>query len=140
MADTPITAATRSDLDILADVENAITQYPPAVNDRHQVKVQVEGGVVTLTGHLKTTITLGYLKETLPQIEGVKQVGMSELYIDERLRLEVGRHTPIGVWANVEYGHVMLTGRLPDGMPANTLIAQIRGIPGVRDVRTQFIA
>lgn len=133
-------AITRPDMDIYADVEDVITYYPPLVNDRHHVKVQVEAGVVTVSGHVKTTISINYLRDNLTHIEGVKSVDMSQLFSDERLRIDIGQFIPMGVWANIEYGHVILSGHLPDGVSVSSVSAQISSLPGVRDIRTQFIA
>lgn len=133
------TIVTRPDVDILADVEATITYYPPMVNDRHHVKVKVQEGVVELLGYVKTPITRNYLQDHLAQINGVRGVDVSRLYNDEDLRREIGQHIPFGVWANVEYGHVILTGHLPDGMSAANLTTQISRVAGVRSVRTSFI-
>jgi osmotically-inducible protein OsmY len=136
-ASTPTEA--RPDIDILADVETAITQYPPTVNDRHHIQVKVMDGVVELLGYIKTSITRQYLLDNLILIKGVRGVDVSRLYDDETLRRDIGQHIPMGVWANVEYGHVILTGQLPDGVPSSTLAAKISSVAGVRDIRTKFI-
>jgi osmotically-inducible protein OsmY len=131
--------AQRPDVDIREDIENVIVQYPPMVNDRHHVKISVESGIVKLVGHLKTPITRHYLVETIPTVNGVAQLDVSQLYDDETLRLEVAPHIPAGVFATVEYGVVILTGRLPQGTNEAELIQKVQAVPGVRVVASRFI-
>jgi hypothetical protein len=129
----------RPDLDIHEDIEGVTVQYPPMVNDRHHVKVSVENGVVTLTGHLKTPITRNYLMETIPGVKGVVRVDISQLYDDETIRLEIAPFIPFGVFANVEYGVVILTGRLPQGTNEVELVQKVKVVPGIRMVTSKFI-
>lgn len=138
MAET-MPSTTRPDVDILADIEAAIGQYPPMVNDRRHVKIVVLDGAVSVFGHVKTAITCTYLQDTIAQIEGVRSVDISALYNDDTIRRDIGSLIPFGVWANVEYGHVILTGRLSGETDPNSLINQVRSVPGVRDVRTKFM-
>ena len=133
MADTPVTHS-RSDLDILEDIENAIIHYPPLVNDRHRVQIAVHNGVVTLSGHLRTSITCQHLMDAVRQVAGVTQIQSDQLYDDDTLRREAGALIPSGVFVNVEYGTARLTGRLPAGTDAAALEARIGAMPGVRQV------
>lgn len=132
-------ATPRPDLDIHEDIEDIIVHYPPMVNDRHHVKISVENGVVKLVGHMKTPITRHYLTETIPTVKGVAQVDDSQLYDDEGIRLEIGKLIPLGVFANIEYGVVILSGRLPQGIDSAALIEKVKGVSGVRIVTSKFI-
>lgn len=132
-------ATPRPDVDIHEAIEDIIVHYPPMVNDRHHVKINVENGVAKIVGYVKTPITRHYLHETIPTVQGVVGVDDSQLYDDETIRLEVGALIPFGVFANFEYGIVILTGRLPQGTDADSLIQKIKAVPGVRIVTSKFI-
>jgi osmotically-inducible protein OsmY len=129
----------RPDVDIYEDIDQIIVRYPPMVNDRHHIKASVENGAVKLAGHVRTGITLRYLLDSVAQIPGVATVDSSQLYNDETVRREVGQLVPPGVFVNVEIGVVILSGRLPPGTDAATLIEQVRAAPGVRQVIAKFI-
>lgn len=133
MADTPVTQS-RPDLDILEDIEKAIVRYPPLVNDRHRVQIAVHNGVVTLSGHLKTSVTCQHLVDAVRQVAGVTRVHSDQLYNDDTLRREAGALIPSGVFVNVEYGTVLVTGKLPAGTDAAALEARIGAMPGIRQV------
>ncbi|MBZ0292145.1 MAG: BON domain-containing protein [Anaerolineae bacterium] len=138
MAETNI-ATTRPDADIAADIEHLIRRYPPMMNDRHHVKFTVLEGKVTLIGYLKTPITQRYLTETISQVKGVTEVNASGLFDDEDIRLGVGQVIPVGVYCNIEYGAVVLTGHLPAGIDVAALTAEVEKVPGVRYVKTNFV-
>lgn len=138
MADSTVVTP-RPDLDIHEEIEDIIVHYPPMVNDRHHVKITVDDGVVNVVGHMRTTITRRYLIETLPTIKGVAKVDDSQLYDDEAIRLEVGQLIPQGVFANIEYGVVILSGRLPHGSSEAELVQKVKAIAGVRMVTSRFI-
>lgn len=137
MADTQVKAQ-RPDIDIEAEIDHLMTRYPPMVNDRRHVTYTVKDGVVTLRGHLKSGVTRHYLADVLPQVKGVRSVHMDELYQDADLRRDAGALVPYGVFVNVEYGVVILTGRITDDTDAKDLIAQIEAVPGVRQVSAQL--
>ena len=130
--------AERTDLDIEDDVERILAHYPPLTNDRHYIVVTVQNGVVTASGHTRTTITRRYLVNALAQIPDVSQVNADNLYNDDSIRLEIARLIPVGVIANMMYGTVILTGTLPSGANEAELVAAVDNVPGVRAVRTQF--
>ncbi len=135
---TPTTAP-RADVDIERDIDHLIAHYPPLTKDRHSIKTQVENGVITVSGHVQTPITRSYLLKNLPLIPGVSAVKSDNLFTDETIRLEAGRLIPVGVvLARVQYGSVVLTGKLPEQTGADTLVSQIRAIPGVKQVITTF--
>ncbi len=136
---TMVQAAVRPDVDIIEDIEDRIAHYPPTMRDRRHIQVSSQGGLVTLKGNVKTPNTRSVLLETLPQVEGVKEVSADELYDDESIRLDVGRMIEPGVmFANIEYGVVVLSGRLPSGKSAEEIVRQVAQVPGVRRVVTAF--
>jgi osmotically-inducible protein OsmY len=129
----------RPDIDIQADIERNMLNYPPLAKDRHSVKVQVNDGIVKLSGHVQTPNTRQFFLNAVPTVEGVVSVDGSELFDDESIRLEVGRLLPVGL--NVgrsQYGNVVLVGRLPEGMSADEVEAKVREAPGVRQVIAAF--
>jgi osmotically-inducible protein OsmY len=128
----------RTDLDIDDDIERIIAHYPPLTQDRHNIDVIVQNGVVTLTGHTRTGITRRYLIEAVNNVPDVVRVEADNLHSDGVIRLEIARLIPVGVIANLLYGTVILTGRLPEGVNEEELITAVDNVPGVRAVRTQF--
>lgn len=125
----------RPDIDIQAEIERKMLNYPPLTKDRHNVRIQVNDGVVKLYGHVQTPNTRHFFVNAVPTVEGVVAVDSSELYDDESLRLEVGRLLPVGV--NVgrsQYGNIVLVGRLPDGVSLADVETKVREVPGVRQI------
>jgi len=135
-----LTEIRRPDMDIEADIHSMIAHYPPLQQDRLQFKVDVESGVVHFTGHVKSRISRTYLIERTRDIRGVRGVDYEQLFDEESIRLEVGRHIPTGVIANPEYGTLVLTGTPPEGVDEQRIVAAVAQIPGVRQVVTQFSA
>ena len=131
--------SSRPDADIVADIEHSITQYPPMMHDRHHVSYTVENGHVTLRGYTRTSITRRYLVETVKGLPGVVAVNADHLYGDEVTRIEIGQVLPHGVYGNVVYGVAILTGQLPEGTTAESLIQTVQALPGVRAVRSSFM-
>ncbi len=136
---TSVSVVPRADVDIAADIDNLLSMYPPMVNDRDYLHYTVDDGAVTLAGHVRTGITKRYITETVQGLPGVKSLDYSQLYDDGTLRLDVGQVIPVGVLVTVEYGVVILTGRLPDGTNERALVSQVEALPGVRAVRTSFL-
>ena len=125
----------RPDVDIQAEIERRMLNYPPLAKDRHNIQIQVNEGVVRLTGHVQTPNTRHFFVNAVPTVDGVVAVDSSELYDDENIRLEVGRLLPLGV--NVgrsQYGNVVLVGRLPEGVSRADVEAKVREVPGVRQI------
>ena len=132
-------ATARPDVDIIEDIEDLIVHYPPTMRDRHYFHVTSQNGHVTVRGHVKSPITRSILLEILPQVEGVIAVNADELYDDESIRLDVGRLVEPGVmFANVQYGVVVLSGRVPPDMQVDRLKSEVSKTPGVRQVITAF--
>ncbi len=134
----PQTMTARPDEDILDDIENLIVHYPPLVNDRHQIQVSVTDGIATLAGYTKTPVTHRYLFDSVSVTPGVKTVEADRLYDDETFRLQAAKIIPPGVSVNVEYGTLILSGRLPEGKTEEDVVNSLRVIPGVRRVVTSF--
>ena len=129
----------RPDVDIEEAIDDLIAHYPPLAHDRRRIQCRVKNGVVTLSGHVMARITHRYLEEQLPAIDGVKSVKSDKLYDDETIRLEVGKLIAPGVQVRVEYGAVILAGRLPGDVDAGKLVRQVKKIPGVDQVLTNFV-
>ena len=129
--DAPVT---RPDIDILDSLQLWMTGYPPLVNDRNHIQVRVEAGVVILSGNIKTPITRNYLLSHIKQIAGVQGVDDSALYDDETIRLNVGQVLTNGTIGQVEWGTVILAGKLPEGDVLDALIERIGKIAGVKRV------
>lgn len=129
---------TRPDIDIEKDAQNLMRHYPPLTNDRRRVSVTSQDGVVTVSGHVKSTPTYLYLLDHVAAIHGVKEVVNGGFYIDEEIRLNLGSVVPPGVNVNVEYGAVILAGRLPEDVNIEDLVREVALIPGVNRVLTVF--
>jgi len=129
----------RPDIDIAEDIEDRVEHYPPTMRDRHHFHVSVHEGMVTLKGYVTSPISRRWLLDMIPQIEGVRGLDADELYDDETIRIEVGRALEPGtMFARVEYGAVILTGRVPHGKKAQDYVKKASKIPGVRQVINAF--
>jgi osmotically-inducible protein OsmY len=133
-----MTQTRRPDIDIESDIHDLIAHYPPLQADRHHFGVSVSDGVVALTGHVKSLISRRYLVDRAAEVNGVRAVNGEGLFTEEEIRLEAGQHIPSGVIANLAYGAVILTGKLPDGAEAEAVVSQLAQIPGVEQVITKF--
>jgi osmotically-inducible protein OsmY len=140
MAETTITQNTsaRPDVDIKAEIDEVIVQYPPFVNDRHHVDIEVQNGAVTVKGHVRSPITRRYLMNNLPRVAGVKQLNIDALYDDESIRIQTGQAVPPGVYVGVEYGRVIITGKLAKDVNREEMGQRVQQIPGVMQVTFNF--
>ncbi len=134
----PTTAHARPDIDIENDIYDLIMTYPPTASDRRQIHIRVQGGAVTLSGHVKTPINRRYLLNKVPQLSGVTHFDSSRLFDEETIRIDSGRALPIGVLVNVRMGTVILTGTLPEGVDLEAVATTINRLPGVERVVAQF--
>jgi len=130
--------STRPDIDIEQDIRDFIAHYPPLSHDRHRVRVSAKDGKVTVAGYVKSRATRHYLLEHLPTIDGVRSVKDKEFFDDETIRIEAGRIVPVGVQVIVEYGAVVLAGRLPEGVREGDLAKKVNKILGVHKVVAAF--
>lgn len=130
---------TRPDIDIIEEIEDLMAHYPPTMRDRHHIQVSAQDGMVTLKGYVMSPNTRAFLLENVPQVEGVRSVNADELYDDESIRLDVGRLIEPGImFARIEYGTVVLSGRVPAGKTAEEFVRQVAQVTGVRRVVTAF--
>src|SRR4051794_15468793 len=120
-----MTQMNRPDIDIEEDIRNVIAHYPPATADRHQLHIEAHNGNVILSGHVRSLITRTYLIDHVRAIAGVRSVNTDQLYCEERIRIESGRPLPMGVIANAIYGTVVLTGTLPSGTSAESVVKDV---------------
>lgn len=137
MHETPVITATRPDEDIAADIASLIRSYPPLFQARHWIAYTVEGGIVTVNGHIKSPIAQRVLVDNLPTIPGVTELDASAVYNDEALRRAVGQVLPHGLWASLDFGAVLIEGTLPAGSKVDAIVADVSAIPGVRHVETR---
>lgn len=133
-----MTPAIRPAVDIQENIYDLIAHYPPLQADRHHLRIDVQDGVVTLSGHVRTPNTYRYLLDHAAQVRGVSSVNHDGLFVEEVIRLEAGRRIPLGVIANVTYGTVILTGKLPSDTTAESIVEAVAQIPGVERVVTRF--
>jgi osmotically-inducible protein OsmY len=132
-------AVERTDLDILSDIEHIITQYPPLMKDRHAIKLQVKDGHVTVTGHVQTPSTRRYFLDLLPDVVDVRSVDADAFYVDESIRLEIGKVLPVGgMVGKIQHGVVILVGSLPAGRSVESVVKPVSQIPGVVQVIPNF--
>jgi osmotically-inducible protein OsmY len=132
------TTAVRPDPDIEADIHRLMITYPPLAHDRHRVDIAVQDGAVTVSGHVKALPTYHYLLNNLSTVPGVKLVNADGFYNDEALRREVGRIVPYGIVVVMEYGAVILAGKLPEEFSIEDLVKEVALIPGVHRVITSL--
>lgn len=133
------TAEQRPDIDIQSEIDHLIAHYPPLQHDRHQITFTVESGVVTVRGNLQSPMTHRYLLNSLPDVPGVVAVNAEALHDDGTIRLDAGRVVPPGVMvARVNYGLVVLGGRLPEGTAQEAVVGAVAQIPGVTQVLAGF--
>lgn len=138
MIETHTAEIFRPNVDVLADIRELITRYPPLVHDKHHFKVTVNNGIVTLIGHLKTQATLQWFLARLPLIPGIKELVHDQLYDDDQIRLESAHYLPLGMFLNVQYGTVILTGNVEKGADLESLAQEMGNTDGVNRVITAF--
>lgn len=130
----------RADVDIAADIGDIMQRYPPLVRDRRHLRVDVRDGVASVAGHVRSFNTRDYFLDAIGKVDGIASVNASYLHVDEAIRLAAGAVIPVGVIANVEYGTVVLSGRQPDGLEIDALVARVGSVAGVRRVVVAFRA
>jgi len=129
-----------ADVDIQAAIQHEMRAYAPLMHDRHRVHITVEDGVIHLSGYVKSAPTYRYLLSHINTFKGVQGVVVEEFYNDEAIRLDVGQAVPTGIFVNVEYGAVILSGDLPEGEDVEQLVRKVGLVPGVHRVLTAFNA
>lgn len=126
----------RPDMDIDDDVAGIIVRYPPLATDRHHIRVNVENGVVYLSGHTTTPINRRYLVDRVAALPGVVGISDEALFDDVSISLATGQAIPKGVIANSYYGTVVLSGKAPADV--DSVAMRVAQIPGVVRVVTMF--
>jgi osmotically-inducible protein OsmY len=137
MANEQIVQA-RPDEDIEESIADLIRSYPPLRTSRPFFTFASLQGAVKFMGNVRTPQERFLLAERVPHIAGVRSVDVGELYDDEQVRFAVGKVLPYGVYATVHYGAVALTGRLPEGASAESLLDRVRAVAGVRLARAEL--
>jgi osmotically-inducible protein OsmY len=136
--DAEQTLTHRPDEDIEEAITDLIRRYPPLRASRAFFTFAAMHGQVKFMGNIRTPQERHVLAERVPHLAGVQGVDLGELYDDEQVRFAVGKLLPYGIYATVHYGAVALTGRLPEGMSAESLIEQVRAVAGVRRVGAEL--
>lgn len=131
-------ATHRPDVDIEEDIAELIRSYSPLKASRQYFNYKSQGGSVILDGNVRSPQARRVLVDNIPHIPGVTGLDANGLFDDETVRIGVGARLPTGVFANVHYGAVALTGRLPEGMSAQDLINSVSSVAGVRRVGAEF--
>ncbi|GAB4576292.1 MAG: hypothetical protein Kow0077_31980 [Anaerolineae bacterium] len=123
--------------DINEDIAAIIRRFHPLAQSRHFFTYEVTPeGVVRFSGHIKSQVAQKILLDSVARIPGVSGVDISDLHTEEELRIAVGRVLPPGVRARVDYGDVILVGKLPPRHKVETLVKKVASIPGVVHVQT----
>lgn len=131
----------RPDIDIEEDIREFIRTYDPLKQARGHFDYTVQDGHVTVTGHVRSVQARRVLLDNVPDIGGVVSMDDSQFFDDETIRLHVGKALPRGTFVRVNYGSVVITGMIPDGTDAATIIEKVKEIEGVRPDRiaTDFL-
>jgi BON domain-containing protein len=128
----------RPDLDIEEEIELLIRSFAPLKASRGYIKFKSTNGHIAVEGNVRSPQARRVLLDNIPHIRGVVDCDASQLYDDEIVRIAVGQLLPPGVLASVHYGAIALTGHLPAGASADTIMKAISEVPGVRRVGAQF--
>lgn len=131
-----------SDLDLQAQVEEAIWRYEPLHVLHAPVQAEVHHGEVTLTGVVPSRMIRYGLLETLRRIPGVRAVHdqtMTDPDIDQAVTLALAQTPETQPWSANVYvlsrnGFVQLTGTVPDAAAAEAIVRVAQSVPGVRRV------
>ncbi len=128
----------RPDEDIEEEIELLIRSFSPLKTSRGYFSYKSVDGHITVEGNVRSPQARRVLVDNIPHIRGVVSLDSTKLVDDEMLRIAVGELLPPGVLASVHYGAVALTGNLPDGASANTIMDEVSKLPGVRRVGSEF--
>ncbi len=120
--------------DIVEDIAALIRRFPPLWQSRHWFTTAARDGVVTVRGNIKSSVGRRVLLDNVPVIPGVVRLESSALFNDEDLRRQIGQIAPAGALVNVNFGRVVISGRLPAGDSPDALLARIKKLDGVRRV------
>jgi len=131
-----------SDVDLQAQVEEAIWRYEPLRVLHAPLKAEVRNGEVTLTGIVPSRMIHYGLIETLrriPSVRAVRDQTMTDPDIQQAVTLVLAQHPETQPWSAHVYvlsrnGFVQLTGTVPDAAAAETVVRVAQSVPGVRRV------
>lgn len=138
MTEAAKTQTYRPPEDIMEDIAALVRGYPPLRQSQNWFKYTVANGVVTLSGHIKSSVAERVLVDSLQHVPGVIGVDSSALYNDQELRLQLGQLVPAGVWVQVDFGRAIIDGDVPPGYDVDALEAKLLAVPGVRKVENWF--
>lgn len=124
----------RPDVDIEDDIRQLIRSFAPLKASRDYFDFRSQNGVVKLWGNVRTTQARRVLLDNVPRVSGVMSCEADDLCADEDLRFEVAQLLPPGVFANVHYGTVAISGKLPEGASVEAISDAVRHVRGVRRV------
>jgi osmotically-inducible protein OsmY len=141
----------RMDFDILEDVVTQL-QWQPALH-ANKITVEVEKGIVTLSGHVNTYAKKMAAEKAVRNIAGVKaiveniQVGKlaadkTDKELAELILQELAYHTAIKeekVILKVDHGIVTLEGKVDWAYQRFAIRREIERIPGVRHVNNYIM-
>ena len=130
----------RPDEDIEEEIELLTRSFSPLKTSRGYFAYRSVDGHITVTGNVRSPQARRVLIDNIPHIRGVVSCDSTKLIDDEMVRIAVGELLPPGVLASVHYGAVGLTGDLPDGASADTIMEAVSKVPGVRRVGAEFDA
>ncbi len=128
----------RPDEDIQEEIDQLTRSFSPLKTSRGYFSYKSIDGHVTVEGNVRSPQARRVLIDNIPHIRGVVSCDSTRLVDDEMVRIAVGELLPPGVLASVHYGAVGLTGNLPDGASAETIMDAVSTIPGVRRVGAEF--
>jgi osmotically-inducible protein OsmY len=131
-------ALPRHDEDIRQDILAMLRAYQPLQAAKHHLSVNVHEGFVTVRGNVRNPQSRRIIIDNLPTVRGVKEFDVTALYDDESIRFAVGQIIPPGVFASVQYGAVVLTGRLTENASGDLIADTAMNISGVWRVAANF--
>jgi osmotically-inducible protein OsmY len=135
-------AAERSDQDIQQDVVQALWDVPTIRTTNPPLSVQVQDGVVTISGIVRSRIISQQIHAVAANVDGVKEVRTDvendasiELAVAHKLAAddEVRRWSP-RIWISAYHGDVRLEGQVPDRAIAERAGELAASVVGVRQV------
>ena len=122
----------------IEEIEMLIRSFSPLKTSRGYFSYKSVDGHVTVEGNARSPQARRVLIDNIPHIRGVVSCDSTKLVDDEMVRIAVGELLPPGVLASVHYGAVGLTGDLPEGASAETIMGAVSKVPGVRRVGAEF--
>jgi osmotically-inducible protein OsmY len=131
----------RADTDVLAGIRRAITEDEGLTpNDKRSVTVDVESGVVTLSGNVRVEQTRGRMDAIVrgvPGVIGVRDEIIDDFALETAIGLALDRQAlshGANVYARSNLGQVTLYGTAPSPRQAEDIIRAVAKAPGVRQV------